>query len=83
MTVLEKVLYKNKSSFSAIVPAVAAAQVLPLDLSVTNLSVTALVAEDVALLATYIQEQLQAKHAIYGVGGYLEERNLYKRSSGF
>lgn len=83
MTALERVLYKNKSSFHSVVPMVPAERIWLLDLSVKNPAITDDIAASTHLLGQYIENELSKNDAIYGVGGYLEERNLYKRSTVF
>jgi murein DD-endopeptidase MepM/ murein hydrolase activator NlpD len=54
-----------------------------MDFTESNASLTTEIFGDTASFAAYINEQLQAAQARYGVGGYNEHRKLYSRSSHF
>jgi len=75
------ILEKHQSTFKPVVPFDADKQrLLPLDLSAKN---PALHQIDEFNLGMFVQQQLDAAHAVFGIGGYLEDRRLYRHSSLF
>ncbi|MEZ4938068.1 MAG: peptidoglycan DD-metalloendopeptidase family protein [Crocinitomicaceae bacterium] len=56
---------------------------MPLDLSVNNKALSQLNMESSHELQTYIQSLLKKHNKKVAIGGYLEERNLYQRSTHF
>ena len=81
---IASLLKKNKALFAPIVdfnPNIE--KVIPLDFTSKNTSLTPNIFGDTALFSHYIEDLLSAENAKYGIGGYLEERNLYARSTHF
>jgi peptidoglycan LD-endopeptidase LytH len=82
---LEEWLKKlSPESLFPVVPFDAKKDVLvKLDFTDRNTSLTAEIFEDTNLFSTYIAQQLATKNALYGIGGYNENRMLYSRSEVF
>ncbi len=57
--------------------------VLVLDLTENNNDLAQLDLSDTAVFSTYIFEQIQAAKAVCAIGGYLENRYIYRRSQHF
>lgn len=78
------ILNKNKHSFHPVVSFDAANdRLLKMDFTDANNALTKEVIEDVAKFDAYVQEQLLAANALYGIGGYAEHRTVYSRSNVF
>jgi murein DD-endopeptidase MepM/ murein hydrolase activator NlpD len=58
-------------------------RLLQMDFTDANKALTKEVIEDVAKFDAYVQAQLHAANALYGIGGYAEHRTVYSRSSVF
>ena len=58
-------------------------KLLHMDFTAANTSLTAAVLEDTEKFAAYITTQLQQAGALYGIGGYNENRTVYSRSKHF
>lgn len=56
---------------------------VPLDLSLSNTHMSKIDVSSSFLLETYINNFIKDNKALVAFGGYLEERNIYKRSSHF
>lgn len=56
---------------------------LLLDFTEANTSLTAAIVEDTQLFSNYIQQQLTNAGSLYGIGGYDEHRTVYSRSRVF
>ena len=83
-TVLENVLQKNQSTFRCVVNFnTATDKLLPLDFTAANKELTTEMIGDTELFSQYINNKLSNSNAKYGIGGYNEDRVLYKRSSHF
>lgn len=82
MPALETTL-KNLAPVKVIDARIDYSQYMPLDLSVTNSELVKNKPQTAAEFEIYIQKLLTQKNAKVAFGGYLEERNLYKRSENF
>ncbi|MBW2962599.1 peptidoglycan DD-metalloendopeptidase family protein [Mesonia aestuariivivens] len=71
------------SQFTPIIGGFAKKDYLPLDLSVTNKSLSKVDVTSSASMEKYIQLQLDKHQKKVAFGGYLEKRNLYRRSEHF
>lgn len=58
-------------------------RLLALDFTARNEDLTAAIIENTAAFSAYIDQQLQAAHARFGIGGYAEHRTVYSRSKMF
>jgi murein DD-endopeptidase MepM/ murein hydrolase activator NlpD len=58
-------------------------RLLQMDFTDANKALTKEVIEDVAKFDAYVQAQLHAANALYGIGGYAEHRTVYSRRSVF
>lgn len=84
MTALEKILKDNQSNFHPVVEFNPAAEKLfQFDFTDNNFELTAEIIADTGLFANYVEQQLGNHNARYGVGGYRENRKLYRRSGMF
>jgi murein DD-endopeptidase MepM/ murein hydrolase activator NlpD len=70
-------------TFAPVVPMGAGDKILAMDFTAANLQLTAEIIEDTDLFIQYINSQLSAAGARYGVGGYNEHRTIYSRSRVF
>ena len=68
------------ASFTPVLGDFKAEDYLPLDLSVSNEGLTEIDLTSPQAMQDYIQQQLQSSDKRVAVGGYLEKRNLYRRS---
>jgi murein DD-endopeptidase MepM/ murein hydrolase activator NlpD len=83
-SVLENVLQKNQPNFRSVVDFNAAAdKLLLLDFTAANQELSTEMIADTAIFSTYINNKLSTANARYGIGGYGEDRLLYKRSNHF
>ena len=81
---LENVLLKNQSNFRSVVDFKAGAdKLLQLDFTAANKELSTSLLADTNLFSHYINDKLSAAGARYGIGGYNEDRILYKRSNHF
>ena len=81
---LENVLLKNQSNFRSVVDFKAGAdKLLQLDFTAANKELSTSLLDDTNLFSHYINDKLTAAGARYGIGGYNEDRILYKRSNHF
>ena len=81
---LENVLKKNRQQFRPVVDFSAATdKLLQLDFTETNKELTSALIEDTAAFSQYVNNKLASANAKYGIGGYNEDRVLYKRSKHF
>lgn len=81
---LENVLLKNQSNFRSVVDFRAGAdKLLQLDFTAANKELSTSLLADTNLFSHYINDKLTAAGARYGIGGYNEDRILYKRSNHF
>lgn len=83
-TRLESVLEKNRSNFHSVVDFNAGTdKILQLNFTEANTAITDELVKDTSKFSQYINSRLSAANARYGVGGYNEDRILYKRSEHF
>ena len=81
---LENVLIKNRSDFHPVVDFNPATEKLfHLDFTDNNKVLGASEIADTNLFAGYIDRTLKSNDATYGIGGYKENRTLYRRSELF
>ncbi|MEJ7588100.1 MAG: peptidoglycan DD-metalloendopeptidase family protein [Ferruginibacter sp.] len=81
---IEYVLLKNRAAFHPVVRFNPAKDKLyHLDFSAKNTELTTSDIADTQRLSQYIDRKLQSNHAKFGIGGYNENRILYKRSNLF
>ena len=81
---LENLLKKNQYDFRKVVDFNAVTdKLLLLDFTSANNELTEELIGDTAKFSPYISNKLSASHATYGIGGYGEDRILYKRSNHF
>ncbi len=81
---LENVLKKNQSNFRRVVDFNATKdKLLSLNFTGENKELTIEMIADTATFSHYINSKLSAGNARYAIGGYDEDRILYKRSSHF
>jgi peptidoglycan LD-endopeptidase LytH len=81
---LENVLEKNRQQFHSVVDFNKAKdKLLHLDFTAANKELTDELIEDTAAFSRYVNNKLAAANATYGIGGYNEDRVLYKRSKHF
>jgi peptidoglycan LD-endopeptidase LytH len=84
MTALESILKKYQSESARVVPFDPSRdKLLALDFTAANEELTADVLENTNRFTTYINQQLHAAQARYGIGGYMEHRTVYSRSRVF
>jgi len=81
---LENVLIKNRSAFHKVVNYNAGNEKLyPFDFTAANSELTSAIIADTGKFSRYINNKLETARASFGIGGYNEDRVLYKRSSHF
>lgn len=84
MSSIVSILEKNKHSFHPVVLFNAATdRLVQMDFTDANKALTKEVIEDVSKFDAYVQAQLLAANALYGIGGYAEHRTVYSRSKVF
>ncbi len=84
ITELENALIKNRADFHPVIDFDPATEKLfPFDFTQTNKVLGASEIADTNLFAGYINRTLQANDAKFGIGGYNENRTLYRRSELF
>lgn len=66
-----------------VAPFVLPSSYVPIDLSTTSKAIQSLDLTNAAAMEKYIQHYCQEQGAVIAYGGYLEKRNLYKRSLHF
>lgn len=83
-TDLEFVLHKYKSTFHPVVHTTAKkGKIHHMDFTVTNTEMTEELIADTGNFSRWINNQLQDADSMFGIGGYNEDRVLYKRSKLF
>jgi peptidoglycan LD-endopeptidase LytH len=83
-TTLQAVLEKHRTDFHPVVEFnVAADQLFPLDFTSANTDLTESLVSDTEKFSAYVSNVLTANNCRYGIGGYLETREIYKRSALF
>lgn len=81
---LVDILKAEAQKFEAVVPFNPSTdKLLHLDFTVANAALTTALVNDTAAFSAYINQQLQAAGATYGIGGYDEHRTVYSRSKVF
>jgi murein DD-endopeptidase MepM/ murein hydrolase activator NlpD len=81
---LENVLAKNRDNYHTLVDFDAATdKLLVMDFSTANQALTMDLIGDTGKFSEYVNQQLTHANAKYGIGGYNENRVLYKRSEHF
>lgn len=84
MSKLEEILKRNKGTFSQIMPyPLIDKNITKIDLSSNNEDLKLIDLNNISQLADYIQQVLNRNDKIIGIGGYNEDREIYKRSSHF
>ncbi len=84
ITELENVLIKNGPAFHPVVKFNPEKEKLyHFDFTNSNKEITAAVIADTQKFSDYIKMKLESNHAAFGIGGYNEDRVLYKRSKLF
>ena len=78
-----KEIVASISGAKVIEPSIDYSEYIPLDLSVFNENLKNYKLENASDYELFIQSQLDEKQAKVAYGGYLEKRNLYKRSTVF
>ena len=77
-------LKKNQKNFHSVVPFDPSTEkIVSLDLSKNNAELTEEIYTDSKKFSEYITNKLKASDAKFGIGGYNENRNLYKTSKLF
>jgi peptidoglycan LD-endopeptidase LytH len=72
-------LEKNATNFYNVVPFDSSKdKLLLMDFTVANKNLTEALLSDVTLFSDYVQQQLAQNNCTYGIGGYNEDRVLYK-----
>ena len=83
-TEIENVLIKNRSAFHPVVNFTAAEEKLfHFDFTAYNKELANTDIADTFIFSQYIDQELQKHQAKFGIGGYMEDRVLYKRSQLF
>lgn len=83
-TPLVNILERNQHLFHKVVPFDAATdRLLLMDFSEANPDLPPQLFDDVDRFTDWVQHRLQVQKALYGIGGYAEERSVYSRSRVF
>jgi len=81
---LELLLHTHKPTFHPIIKLKDAKdKIHPFNFTITNTDITEELIADTGNFSKYINRQLHDAKAVYGIGGYNEDRVLYKRSKLF
>ncbi|CAN5490650.1 hypothetical protein BH10BAC3_BH10BAC3_08820 [soil metagenome] len=81
---IELLLSKNGIQFKQVVPFKAEKdRLLALDLSGNSIRLTPEIFNDTNRFSEFITKELESNKATYGIGGYLENREVYSRSAIF
>jgi len=81
---LENVLQKNQSSFRTVVDFnFGTEKLLRMDFTGANKELTPELIANTEVFSNYMDQKLFSANALYGIGGYGEDRILYKRSDHF
>jgi peptidoglycan LD-endopeptidase LytH len=84
MLPIEQVLRKNKDQFYPVVKFNKALdQLYPFNFTASNKELTDADIADTAKFSGYVEEVLSKNNCVYGIGGYGEDRVLYRRSGMF
>ncbi len=80
-TEIENVLIKNRSAFHPVVNFKAAEdKLIHFDFTAYNKELANTDIADTSIFSQYIDQELQKHQAKFGIGGYMEDRVLYKKS---
>lgn len=79
----EHIIHKNQSAFHPVIKVDPADSLLTLDFTERNTSLTAPIIEDTTKFSAWVTGQLAAAHCRFGIGGYGENRTVYRRSRMF
>lgn len=83
-TAFESLLKKNRADFHPIIKGTKGRETFyPFDFTANNTEITAALISDTERFSQWISKKLQDAGAEYGIGGYKENRSLYKRSKLF
>lgn len=83
MTTLSQLLQQHQTQFGPVLPIdLNSPEVCRLDFTAQNPRVAAANLRDTAAFEVLVAELLAAQQALIGVGGYLEDRVIYRRSPG-
>jgi very-short-patch-repair endonuclease len=82
-TNFEEWLMQHRSEFAQVVPFEAGDKLLRMDFTESNTELTDEVVNDTIVFIKYINQKLADASARYGIGGYGENRTIYRRSSVF
>ena len=82
MTSLKEIL-QNQTNIKVIDSNIDYKNYTPIDLSVTNTDQLDLVVTDAKIFEEFVEDHLAENNAEVAFGGYLEKRNLYRRSENF
>jgi peptidoglycan LD-endopeptidase LytH len=84
LTPLAAAIQKNQHVFHKVVPFEAGQNKLhAFDFTISNTALTPAIINNTDAFSNYITQTLQATNASFGIGGYNEHRELYKRSTHF
>jgi murein DD-endopeptidase MepM/ murein hydrolase activator NlpD len=84
MNELISILKANQASFEKIVPFDQGKnELLLLDFTINNRDLTDEVINEVRSFSSYINQNLEKEKALYGIGGYAEQREVYSKSKVF
>jgi peptidoglycan LD-endopeptidase LytH len=83
MTELENALVKNAPAFHPIIKPDGAVKLTRFDFTEANRGLTKEVVADTSLFSAYIDASLKNAGATFGIGGYAENRTIYRRSKLF
>ncbi len=83
-TAVENVLQRNQSNFRSVVDFNPKKEkLIPFDFTAANTQLADTDISNTEIFSKYIHHKLTQAHAKYGIGGYAEDRVLYKRSNLF
>ncbi len=81
---LDEILKKHSSIFHRVVPFNEATdKLLLMDFADNNKTISTDIITNTEKFANYVQQKLNLSNAMYGIGGYNEERSFYSRSNNF
>lgn len=84
MTELENAIIKNAAFFYPVVKVDPVSdKLIRFDFTATNTELNAAVVTDTALFTEYVNKKLKNAGATFGIGGYAENRTIYRRSKLF
>jgi peptidoglycan LD-endopeptidase LytH len=81
---LSTIIQKHKSTFHPIIKIdTEKDRIIPFDFTENNHSITSEIINDTAKFSAWVNNKLEKENASFGIGGYNENRTLYKRSKLF